>query len=144
MHRDDTDAHENAAECELEFGHPAGANHEKAESGDPDCDDERQQRQTKIITDGHRHDEGEHSDEMHRPNPASHCNCRGRQPSRPCPPRRAPDAAAKVECGVRRKTRNRYRERDEVWMVGADDGHWLGLCSSCSALLLELSDKALK
>jgi hypothetical protein len=122
----------------------AGADHKKAESGDPDCDDEGKQRQTKIITDGHRHDEGEHSDEMHRPNPASHCCCSRRKPGQPRPPSRAPDAATKVERGVGRKTRNRYRERDEIWIVGADDGHGSNSAVSCSALLPEAGGEALK
>src|SRR5262245_43195572 len=138
MHRGNTDAHENTAECELEFGRPAGADYKKAESGDPDCDDEGKQRQTKIITNGHRYGEGEHRDEMHRPDPASHGNCSRREPSQHCPPSRDPDAATEVECGVGRKTRNRKRERDEIWIVGTDDGHWLKLCVSCSTLMLEL------
>jgi hypothetical protein len=138
VHRDNADAHENTAKDALGRGHFAGADHEKAESGDPDGDAERKKRQTQIITDRHRHDEGEHADEVHRPNPASHGNGSRRKPHQLCPPSRVLDAATEVECGVGRETRNRYRERDEVWIVGADDGHWLKLCVSRSTLRLEL------
>src|SRR5258708_30209432 len=125
VHRDNADAHENTAEHEPERGRLAGGDHKKPDCGDPDCDDKGKKCQTKIITNGHRHKEGEHGDEVHRPNPASHGNCSRRKPSQPCPPLRDPDAAAEVKCGVGGKTRNRKRECDEVWIVGADNLHFL-------------------
>src|SRR5262245_65808128 len=122
----------------------AHTNNKKPECGDPDCDDKGKKCQTKIISYGHRHKEGEHRDEVHRPDPASHGNCSRREPSQPCPPSRDPDAATEVECGIGRKTRDPKRERDEVWVVDADDGHWIRPCVSCSTLLLELNGEGLK
>src|SRR5579871_868530 len=97
----------------------------KADPSHPDCDAKRKQRQTNVKTNGHRHKEGEHGDEMHRPNPASHGNCSRGKPGKPCPPTRHSDAAAEVERGVGRKTRNRKREHDDIWIVGACYGHRL-------------------
>src|SRR5882672_1499141 len=124
----------------LSTNRSAVADHKKPDCGDPDCDDKGKKCQTKIITNGHWHKEGEHRDEVHRPNPASHGNCSRGKPGQPCPPSRDPDAATEVKCGVGGKTRNRKRECDEVWIVGADDVHWLKPHLSCITLVLAFSN----
>ena len=123
VHRHDADPHEQSAEDELQQRRLARADDVEPAAGDGDRDQQRKNRQARIITDRHRHHEGEHGDEMHRPDAAAHRERRGREPRMPHPAMRGPDAAAEIQRRIRRKAGDREGERDEVGVVCAGYGH---------------------
>jgi hypothetical protein len=123
MHRHDAQAHEQAAQGELEVRRPACADHVEADAGDGHGDEQRECREAQVEAHRHRHDEGQHGDEMHRPDAAAHGDRRDGEPAAARQALRHPHPAAEVERGVRGKACHQDRQRDEIEIVGADDGH---------------------
>ena len=128
VHRDDPDSHEQAAERQLKRRRLAGPDHVEADAGHRDGYQERQDRQPEIEADRHRHEEGEHGDEMHRPDAAAHGDRGGRQPAAACPAGRRPDSAGKVERGVGCKGGHRIGQRDQIRVIGPGNGRYRHFC----------------
>src|SRR6202171_411290 len=103
MHGDNSKSHEDAAENEVKRRFALATDYVKAAAGYKDRYHERKDGQSDVVGHRYRHAEGEHGDEVHRPYPASHCDC-GRQ--KPHATRKSPGeprVTTEIEGGVRRE-----------------------------------------
>src|SRR6266853_3211745 len=93
----------------------------EAAAGHDDRHHERDDGQADVVGYRHRHDEGEHADEMHRPYSASHRD-RGRH--QPYAAREAagdPRVSAEIEGGVRGEGGDEGGENDEIRIMRSRD-----------------------
>src|SRR6202162_2554622 len=100
MHGGNAKSHEDAAENEAKRRCALATDDVKAAAGYEDRHQERKNGQSDVVGHRYRHDEGEHTDEMHCPYPASH---RDRSRHQPDATRKSPSSShvtAEIEGGV--------------------------------------------
>jgi hypothetical protein len=117
VHGDDTDPSEDAA---AENGGPRPMpvkDDEQSQAGNDDRDHQRQQRRPHVIGDDHAEPEGEHGDEMHRPDAAAHGHRAGQPPAGLRPAARLAHPAGQVERGEGRQNGDGNRQRHEPGVV---------------------------
>ena len=117
VHGRNTGAHHGTARQHAARFGAAAAHPSEADPRHGDGDDERQDREADFVADRHRHLEGEHADEMHRPDPAAQRDRGGSHP-RPAHRRgRAAHAPAQIQRRVGSENGDGDREGDEGRVV---------------------------
>jgi hypothetical protein len=117
MHRGNAKSHEDAAENELQRRRAPAAEDIKCAAGDDDRHQQRNRGGYDIVGHWYRHDEGEHANEVHRPDSASHRD-RGRyQPDVTRNSPSDPHVPTEIEGGVGREGCDQYGQRDEICIV---------------------------
>src|ERR1700704_5476656 len=103
MHGGNAKSHEDAAENQATRRYALATDDVKAAARYKDRHQERKRGQSDVVGHRYRHDEGEHADEVHRPDSASHDD---RRPYQPDATRQSPGGRhlpAEIEAGVRRE-----------------------------------------
>src|ERR1700731_3124180 len=123
MHGGNAKSHEDAAENEGKRRCALATNYVKAAAGYEDRHQERKGGQPDVVGHRYRHDEGEHADEVHRPNSASHCDRSRYQPDATRKSLGGPHVPAETEGGVRREAGDQNGQSDEIRIICSGNDH---------------------
>ena len=129
VHRRHADTHEWARDQQGPRAGASASHPGEGGGGHADGDQQRQECQAEVVCGGQPHLEGEHADEVHRPDAPAHRHRRARSPGpartdvRPAHPR------AEVERCVGREHRDDDGERDEERIVSGVNHGTSGVCT---------------
>ncbi|MNE29626.1 hypothetical protein D3C80_1231160 [compost metagenome] len=111
MHAADTRAHDQRPQAQLGPGQARLADQPQGKTGRQPGDQQRQKRQGQVVAQRDRQAEGEHADEVHRPDAEPHRQCATADPQVHRPALGGGDASGQVECGIGSK--NGHTERNQ-------------------------------
>ena len=124
MHAEHTRADQQPRHCQAHRCHGRPAQHPEAGPSEAQGQRQRQEGERKIIAHHHaRHGEGEHGDEMHRPDAAAQRNGGGRHPHKPHPAGGRSHARRKAERRERCEHGDQDRQDNQIHVVGAAHHH---------------------
>ncbi|MNE17204.1 hypothetical protein D3C80_1101780 [compost metagenome] len=116
VHGSDARAHDQRAKGQLPGRQARLVDQPQGEAGRQYANEQRQQRDGQVITQFDRQTEGEHADEVHRPDSHAHGQGTARRPQVYSPALGRGDTPGQVQCGVRSK--NGYAEGNQYQRGG--------------------------
>ncbi|MCY1282270.1 hypothetical protein D9M70_311020 [compost metagenome] len=134
MHGGDGHAHQQRAERQARPRQRLLAHQPQGEGRGGDGDQQRGRGEGEVVAEVDRQVEGEHADEVHRPDAHAHGEGAAGQPQGNRAARRGRDAAGHVECGVGSENGDDQGENDQDFVVAADKHEYSALQRGCSAM----------
>ena len=110
MHGGNPGAHQQTATHDVTRGYARAADYPQGNEGREDCGQKEKHHGGQVVINPHRQAESEHAGVVHRPDAGPHRRGAADQPRQPGLISGRGNASGKVECGIRRKDGNDYRE----------------------------------